>query len=210
MTVGTAKDWIGALIDDIDTAPRNYELAAAMRYGIPLYGHALVEQWQEKVTSYPTNLAIKLVQENLWLGPWFNWTAYAQRADHIVLAQHLVWMQQRMINLLAALNREYLPSPEFKWVDRLIEELQIKPSCCAARMRTSLTADEMSEAVQGLIELGLEVIDLVEAHLPEVNETSQVENHPEVNTNWARQRWAPEPAYTLVADIARGELDDAV
>ena len=49
------------------------------------------------------------------------------------------------------------------------------------------------------------MIDLVEAHLPEVDETSLFEDHPWVDTTWARKRWAPYPAYTLVAGMVRDE-----
>ncbi len=41
----------------------------------------------------------------MWLGPWFRPTSYAARADHLVPAQHLVTMQQSIVNVLAALNR---------------------------------------------------------------------------------------------------------
>ena len=72
MTVDTAEEWIGALIDDLDTDPQKYELAAAVRYGVPIYGHDLLRRWQERAASFPDRLAVKLVQQNLWLGPWFN------------------------------------------------------------------------------------------------------------------------------------------
>ena len=83
MTVDTAEKWIGALIDDLDTDPQKYELAAAVRHGEPLYGHDLLRRWQEKAASFPDRLAVKLVQQNLWLGPWFNWNAYVARSDHL-------------------------------------------------------------------------------------------------------------------------------
>ncbi len=202
LTVDTAEQRVNALIDHLDTTSRNYELASAIRYGIPLHGHVLVEQWKGKVTAFPTHLSIKLVQQNLWLGPWFNWVAYAQRGDHLVLAQHLIWMQQRIVDVLAALNREYVPSPEYKWVHQLIDRFDLKPTDCASRLRATLATADISAAARGLVDLGMEVIDLVETHLPQVNETSLVEGHPEINTSWARQRWAPEPAYTLITNIA--------
>ena len=205
MTVDTAEEWIGDLIDDLDTAPQKYELAAAIRYGVPLYGHDLVRRWKEKAASFPERLAVKLVQQNLWLGPWFNRAAYAARADHLVTAQQLVWMQQGIVNVLAALNREYLPSVEHKWVGWLLERLEIKPDDCAGRLRETFATRDLGQAVRDLVELGMEVIDLVEAHLPEVNEMSLFEDHPWVDTTWARQRWAAYPAYTLVANIARGQ-----
>ena len=114
-------------------------------------------------------------------------------------------MQQGIVNVLAALNREYLPSMEHKWVSRLLEGLEIKPDDCEARLRATFATDDLGQAVRDLVELGMEVIDLVEAHLPEVNETSLFEGHPWVNTTWARKRWVAYPAYTLIASMARGD-----
>lgn len=205
MTVDTAEEWAGTFIDDLDTAPPKYELAAALHYGVPLYGHDLIDDWKKRVNRFPKRLAVKLVQQNLWLGPWFKWTASIERADHLVTAQHLVWMQQGIANVLAALNREYLPSVEHKWVEWLLERLEITPVDCATRLKATFAADDPGLAVRDLIELGMEVIDLVETHLPEVNEMSLFDEHPEVSTSWARRRWALEPGYTLVANIARSE-----
>ncbi len=208
ITVDTAEEWIGALIDELDTAPRKYELAAAVRYGEPIYGHDLLRRWSAKAASFPERLAVKLVQQNLWLGPWFNWNAYVERADHLATAQSLVWMQQGIINVLAALNREYLPSMEHKWVSWLLEGLEIKPDDCEARLRATFATGDLGQAVRDLLELGMEVIDLVEAHLPAVNEVSLFEGHPWVDTAWARQRWAAYPAYTLVANVADGDGEE--
>lgn len=205
MTVEAAARWVSALVDDLDTTRRNYELASAIRYGLPLFGHDLIEEWKQKVASFPKKLSVKLVQQNLWLGPWFNWAAYAHRSDHLVLAQHLVWMQQRIVDVLAALNREYVPSPEYKWVHRLIDGFELQPNECASRLRATFATDDIIVAARGIVDLGLELIDLVEEHLPEVNEMSLVHDHPEINTSWARQRWAPEPAYSLMTNIARSE-----
>ena len=205
LTVDTADEWIGELIDDLDTDPKKYELAAAVRYGIPLYGFDLLERWEKKVTSYPKNLAIKLVQQNLWLGPWFNWSASVERRDHLFLGRHLVSMQQSIVNILAALNREYVPSMEYKSVAWLLEGLHIKPVDCASLLRATFETTDQGQAVRELIELGMEVLDLVELHLPEVNEKSLFDDHPEVSTSWARRRWVPYPAYTLIDNIARSE-----
>ncbi len=202
LTVEAAEERIGALVDGLDTASHNYEFAAAINYGVPLYSEALIEEWKERVGAFPTSLAVKLVQENLWLGPWFNWTGYGKRVDHLVVAQHLVWMQQGIVSILAALNREYLPSSEYKWVGWFIDRLSIKPSDCAVRLKATFGKDDLSDAVRGLVELGMETIDLVEDHLPDVNEMSLFEAHPGVDTSWARERWKQESAYTLLTNIA--------
>ena len=114
-------------------------------------------------------------------------------------------MQQGIVSVLAALNREYLPSQEYKWLEWFIDRLRIKPSDCAVRLKSTFGKGDLSEAVRELVELGMEAIDLVEDHLPEVKEMSLFEAHPGVDTNWARERWKQEPAYTLLTNIARGE-----
>ena len=202
MTVEAAEERIGALIDGLHTDARNYEFAAAVRYGVLIYGDALIEEWKKRVGSFPTRLAVKLVQENLWLGPWFNWAGYCERIDHLVVMQHLVWMQQGIVSILAALNREYLPSLEYKWVGWFIDRLSIKPANCAVRLRATFGKGDLSEAACELVELGMEAIDLVEDHLPQVNEMSLFKAHPGVDTNWARERWKQESAYTLLTNIA--------
>ena len=73
------------------------------------------------------------------------------------------------------------------------------------RLRATFPTGDMGEAVRDLIKLGMEVIDLVEVHLPEVNEMSLFEDHPWVDTIWARERWAAYPAFTLVAGMAQGD-----
>lgn len=202
LTVEAAEKRIGALIDGLDTVSHNYEFAAAVHYGVPLYGDALIEEWKKRVGAFPTRLAVKLVRENLWLGPWFNWAGYSERIDHLAVMQHLVWMQQGIVSILAALNREYLPSLEYKWVGWFIDRLSIKPADCALRLKTTFGKGDLGEAVRELVKLGMEVIDLVEGHLPEVNEMSLFEAHPGVDTSWARERWKQEPAYTLLTNIA--------
>ena len=79
-------------------------------------------------------------------------------------------------------------------MSRLLERLEIKPDDCETRLRATFATDDLGQAVRDLVELGMEVIDLVEAHLPEVNETSLFEGHPWVNTTWARKRWVAYPA----------------
>ena len=53
MSVDAAEEWIGAFIDDLDTAPKKYELAAAISYGLPLYGHDLIEGWEKEGQRLP-------------------------------------------------------------------------------------------------------------------------------------------------------------
>ena len=203
LTVETADVWIAALIDSLDTSPQKCEFASAIRYGIPLYGCNLVQRWKKKVTRFPDRLAIKLVQQNMWMGPWFNWSAYTTRTDHLVMAQHLVWMQQSIVNMLAALNREFVFSKEYKWLDQFLDRLHIKPDNCAKRLRATFETRDRVRAVREIVEVGMEVLDLIALHLPEVNEVSLVEGHPEINTCWAKQRWTPSPPYTLLDAVAQ-------
>ena len=75
-------------MDDLDISASNYVLAAAIYYSEALYGEDVLDSWRRKVSGYPKRLAIKIVQENLWFGPWFFLEAYTIRDELIALNQN--------------------------------------------------------------------------------------------------------------------------
>jgi hypothetical protein len=104
------------VLEQFDTALPKQILIAAVQDGISLYGDALLAKWQARAKEYPNRLAIKMIQENLWCGPWFVPRAYVERDDQLVLYQHVIWMQQSILKILAGLNRCYYRSAEHKWM----------------------------------------------------------------------------------------------
>jgi hypothetical protein len=188
------------VVERYDTALKKQVLIAAIQNGIPLYGTELLQRWQIKAASFPDELAIKIVQENLFMGPWFCPEAYIGRDDFLVLFQHYVWAEQCILRVLAALNRVYYISSEHKWMDAFAATMSIVPPDLSSRMKHVFRADDM-EGWHLLKALIYETIDLVDEHLAAVNTVSMFEEHPEVNTTWARKRWETHHSYTLFNNV---------
>lgn len=200
LTVDEMEKGLVEVLDHYDTSLDNLALMSAVRDGIPLHGDDLLHAWQRRVAAYPVELAIKIIQENLWFGPWFCAESYAGRDDILVLNQHFLWIEQNMLQILAALNRFYYPSPEHKWTNELISGMKLSPPDLASRLKQVFRVEPL-EGWHRLKALIYETLDLVELHLPEVNTVSLFESHPEVNVTWARKRWDVHQPYTLMEAI---------
>jgi len=145
-------------------------------------------------------VVIKMIQENLWCGPWFIPRAYVERDDQLVLYQHVIWMQQSLLKILAGLNRCYYPSAEHKWMDALITRFMVVPPKLAARLKQVFRAPP-PEGMQQMLELVQETVALVEQHCPEVDQIAMFAEHPEITTTWAYRRWEPATPYTLLQAV---------
>ncbi|MEM7129451.1 MAG: nucleotidyltransferase domain-containing protein [Chloroflexota bacterium] len=200
MTVTNLEQCIQDVIEELDTALDKQVVLSAIVDGISLIGDEALQNWQLQARSFPTPLAVKIVQENLWFGPWFPALGYIERNDVLVTHQHFIWAGQSMLRVLAALNRVYYPSSEHKWMTRLANELQFAPPNLAERLQEVFTLD-LAGGWKSLRTLLDETIQLVEEHLPEVNSMALFKDHPEINTDWAKNRWEPNPPYTLMASI---------
>ena len=200
LTVDEMEKGLTDALDRHDTSLDNLALMSAVRDGVPLHGTDQLRAWQRRVAAYPENLAIKIIQENLWFGPWFCAESYAGRDDILVLNQHFLWIEQNMLQILAALNRIYYPSPEHKWTDELIAKMKFSPPDLASRLKQVFKVEPL-EGWHRLKALIYETLDLIELHLPEVNTVSLFESHPEVNVEWARKRWDLHQPYSLMETI---------
>lgn len=200
LTTGKADEWLFEVVDLFETSLEKQQLAFTIQHGVPLYGEEWLQERKAKTHNYPRELAIKMVQENLWFGPWFCPEAFAARDDLLVLHQHIIWIEQGILKVLAGLNRIYYPSPEHKWMDGLIEEMRLAPSSISARLKQALRSDPLA-AWEELRALMNETLSLVEAHLPDVDRVSLFESHPEVNIDWARRRWETSPPYSLMREL---------
>ena len=204
MTAEVMERCLSEVLDGYATDSHLHSLMAAIHDAVPVLGVEQIQDWQKKIANYPERLAIKVIQENLWCGPWFHPRVYVMRDDRLVLQQHIVWMQQCIVKVLAALNRRFHPSEEYKWMREFIETLAIVPNHLVQRMNQALCATP-HDAVQGMLSIIGEMLDLVDQHLPSVNTISMFAGHPEINTKWARSRWEDIPAYSLLQAITIGQ-----
>jgi len=191
------------VLEQYDTALDKQTLIAAVQDAHPLYGAALLCAWQARASAYPDQLAIKMIQENLWCGPWCMPHTYAARDDTLVLYQHFIWMQQSILKILAGLNRVYYRSEEHKWLDAMISRFSNAPPDLALRMKQVFREDPVI-GVRHMLELICETALLVEQHLPEVNRIPLFAANPDVTTTWALRRWEPATPDTLMHAVGAG------
>lgn len=199
---GRAMDaCLADVVERYDTDLDKQRLLSAVLHAIPLVGADVVQAWQTEAARYPSELARRMVRENLWLGPWFNPDAYIGRDDAFVLTQHLIWLAQGVLKVLAGLNHVYYPSPEHKWLDQFAAQLHLSPPHLAARLKAALRGDARTgwNTLKAVID---ETLTLVEQHMPEVDVVGPDDPHPQVTLAWARARWQPGPPYDLMRAIA--------
>ena len=96
---------------------------------------------------------------------WWDVEFLVARDAFIPRTDLLVRMERWLLRLLLAVNRIYLPDPRFKWADRLVSQMAVKPDGLAERLREMLRA-EPADSVAIVQALAGETLDLIDLHLP--------------------------------------------
>jgi hypothetical protein len=127
----------------------------------------LVAGWQERVATYPRDLAVAVVRYNGNIEKFWRWQMFFERGNPLLVAREFVRMTNQLLNVLYALNGRYSGHVlAFKRLDAL--ELRLAPPSLADRLRAVFDQPAPAGA-QTLHDLIEETFDLVERHLPEVD-----------------------------------------
>ena len=183
--VETLAEYMHALLDRHEPDDETQMRMAALLNSVPLHGERLVQQWQARAARYPDGLVRAIVEEQI-LGRDESWWAsdfWVERGARLPLTELLCHMERKILRVLLALNRIYLPDPRFKWAHRLVGQFQIAPPRLAERLDAILTA-EPAAATAEMQRLLDETIDLVEQHVPGVDVAFAREWHHHRRTVW--------------------------
>ena len=162
----TLDRYLAEVVDRASTDPGRHVLIAAVQDGVPLHGHELVARWRARAASYPDRLACAMVAHHLdRLSRWPYAQLLAARDDAVMLNDLLGEASRTVLGLLLALNRRYLPHPGFKWLNHIAAGMTLAPPDLAGRLRAALRAEPQA-AVDGMHELLVETLTLLDAHLP--------------------------------------------
>lgn len=164
--VSTLDQWIADVLDRADLEVEKQIRITAIQHGRPLYGAGLIEGWRARAAAYPEALLLATLAEHLWFQPREVLEMLAARDNALLLHRGLVEAEQRILDVLTALNRLYLPHPFHKWLDWEAAQLRLAPPDLAHRLRQVLRA-EPAAAVEQLHELAEELFALVERHVPQ-------------------------------------------
>lgn len=166
--VSTMERYLGQVcVTAGDPAPlaqmRLYEiLHAEMLYG----DGRLLASWRERAAEYPPTLARTMLRQNLnFEGFGYDEDVMAARDDVILLYTTFSSVARQVLGALLAVNKIYLPNPNFKHVAEIIGEMAHTPPDLLARLKSAyrLPPAEGVLALHGVI---ADVFDLVDRHLP--------------------------------------------
>lgn len=151
---------------------------------LPLYGDEVINRWKARIATYPDALAQAMVEKNLhFFAIWGLEPHFRTRDAAIWYHEILVETAQKLVGILAGLNRLYFTTFQFKRQRRFIDQMAIKPTRFADRLDALFTAD-LAPALEELEALVSETVALVETHMPEVDTSAAT-----ARKGWRQQPW---------------------
>lgn len=158
---------IMTVVREGDTGEFRQTALSAIQHSIPLYNEPLIQRWQTEISEYPARLGEAMVRENLEADEWCWWAELlAQRGDLPMAYSAFSEITKRTLAVLLGLNKIYHPG--FKWMNRMIAEMTIKPQDLSARIQQAFTSAPI-DVVPLLRDLRLETYDLIDAHMPAID-----------------------------------------
>lgn len=156
---------------DTDLGSSNF--MDTIRACIPLYGDALIHRWKQRAQEYPDRLVEKNLREHIvTLNP-KHLALHAYRQNPTLVHQGIAELQQRIFQILLALNRQYFPT--YKWMYATLQALTTKPAQIEERFRLVFTMS-LSDAVAEMLRLLNETLALIAAHYPHIDTTAVMRN----------------------------------
>jgi len=169
MTVAAWEARLDEVLGEVKPDEPWQKVLAHYQDAIPLAGAGLIESWKARIAVYPEGWSRAMVEHNLKLFPiWSVYEQVASRDATLWTQEMLVAGAQRVLGMLAGLNRVYWSPFQFKRAHSFEARLGWKPPNLADRI-DALFAGDSRAAGEGLESLVAETLDLVDRHLPEID-----------------------------------------
>ncbi len=167
-SVGALERQIARLVVDLELSETVIKILSGLHEGLPLHGEELIEKWRRE-SALGDELQRAMIAMRWKFFPWWYVQERLRTRDatawrHEVLAQSVYGI----VGTLAALNRRYFSSFEFKRASRFVSELEIAPPDLAVRLDALFELDEQS-ATDELERLVAETQALVAARFPDLD-----------------------------------------
>jgi hypothetical protein len=168
-TVKATEGLLAAVLEHADPRLSKQQRLAILRSALPLINPPLITRWQQQAAAYPHELAVAMVRTHLRFRPAWEQEQLARRHDVLVLYDSLCTAYKQLLLVLLGLNRLYYPG--WRWMDRLIDQLQVTPPNLSPRFKQlfAIVSIDPRAAVYQLHDLIEETFRLVDTHLGEVD-----------------------------------------
>ena len=169
LTISMWERDMASVLEDFEPATPVEKAIMGLVDGIALHGSDVIVQWQERVASYPEELARATVEHHLRFFPlWLVAEQWRRRDATIFYYQMLVEVSLNLLGVLAGLNRRYFSSFQFKRLHRFADAMHLAPERLADRLDEVFALDPVT-AGMAMERLVAETVTLVEAHMPAVD-----------------------------------------
>jgi uncharacterized protein DUF4037 len=168
-TVAATEGILAAVLERADPSLSKQQHLAALCSALSLINPALITSWQQQAAAYPPALAVAMVRKHLRFRPAWEQELLAERKDVLVLYDSFCTAHKQLLLVLLGLNRLYYPG--WRWLDRLIDEMQVAPPNLSPRLKQlfAIVSIDPLASVYQLHDLIEETFRLVETHLGEVD-----------------------------------------
>jgi hypothetical protein len=167
-SVGAFEREIRRLVADLELSEELLKIISGLFDGLPLIGEELIEQWREQA-AMTDELQRALIEKRWAFFPWWYFQDRLHARDTTVWRYDvLVQSAYNIVGLLAALNRLYFSTFEFKREHRLLSRLEVAPSNLATRLNALFEDDEQGSIAE-LERLVGEVGALVAKRFPDID-----------------------------------------
>jgi len=169
VTIAAWEGDMASVLEGLEVESPIQQALGGLLDSVALHGDELIGRWQAKAASYPDALAQAMVKHYLRFFPlWYV-------ADRLALRDATIWEQQvrvesaqRILGVLAGLNRLYYSTYQFKRTHAFAAKMSIVPESLTDRLE-ALFGAERAAAIEELESLVRETVDLVGIHMPELD-----------------------------------------
>jgi hypothetical protein len=167
LTFRDVEQDVARLVVDLDLAPEMFKVAGGLIDGLALHGEDLIERWRASA-RYTDALQRAVVEKHWRFFPlWYFDDHVAARDATLWRYQILVEAAYNLVAVLAAVNRVYFSTFEFKRPRRLLNRFELAPHDLADRLE-ALFELERAVAAAELERLVGETREIVAAALPDL------------------------------------------
>ena len=168
-TVAATEGLLAAVLEHADPRLARQQRLAALRSALPLVNPALIIRWQQQAAAYPHAMAVAMIQKHLRFRPAWEQEQLAERHEVLVLYDSFCTAYKQLLLVLLGLNHLYYPG--WRWLDRLMDQMQMTPPNLSLRLKQlfAIVSIDPLASVYQLHELIEETFALVASHLAAVD-----------------------------------------
>jgi hypothetical protein len=168
MSVGAFEREITRLVVDHEFNEELLKIMSGLFEGLPLFGEELIERWRRKA-GYTEELQRTTIEKRWKFFPWWYFEERLRARDATAWRYDvLVQSVYGIVGVLAALNRLYFSTFEFKRAGKFISRLEVAPVNLAPRLNGLFDSDERRSTAE-LERLVAETQALVAERFPDID-----------------------------------------